>query len=70
MKPNRSDANLFTPLRWSDAGIGNIVYLDGIKDSDFHAYGPHIVTDTIRRTLVNSQGNTFTQCAEVLLIEK
>ena len=69
MKPNRSDASLFTPLRWSDAGIGNIVYLDGIKDSAFHAYGPHMVTDDIKRTLMNSQGNTFTQRSEVLLIE-
>lgn len=58
----------FEPVLWSEVTHGDIVHLQGTKDGQPHAYGPHIVRSTANRMLENPKlGRHFTHLPEELL---
>lgn len=57
----------FIKVRWKDLKNGDVVYLAGTHLGEFKAYGPHTVSRTYAKELVNSKGRKFLQYEEILI---
>jgi hypothetical protein len=63
------DKTKYKSVKWNEVKEGYFVWIKGICQGEFRAYGPHTVIDPVRKCLENEYGEKFLDFSEDLLIK-